>query len=120
MDEEREEHEVGLGQVQRALYCAPGSARVAERVACDRLQQGSRHYPYRMGSDGAIQDGRERCRRALRIVPGQPDQCDDVAHFAALALVRVQLRHGAFDLRHFAEQDEAFYDDPDHFRSKNS
>src|SRR6185312_1362776 len=56
MDEEREEHEVGLGQVQRTLYCAPGSARVAERVARDRLQQGSRHYPDRMGSDGAIQE----------------------------------------------------------------
>ncbi len=106
VDEEREEHEVGLGEVQCALYCVPGGARVAERLARDRLQQSSCHYPHRMGSDGAVQYGREHSRRALRIVLGQPQQRDDVTHLAALALVSVQLCDGAFDLPRFAEQDE--------------
>jgi hypothetical protein len=70
--EEREEHQVGLGQVQRALYRAPGGGGVAEFIARDRLEQGRRHHPYRMDSDGAVQDGRQRGRRPQRVVLDQP------------------------------------------------
>ena len=55
--EEREEHQVGLGQVQRVLYRALGGGGIAKLVARDRLEQGRRHHPYRMDSDGAVQDG---------------------------------------------------------------
>jgi hypothetical protein len=70
--EEREKHQVGLCQVQRALYRALGGDGVAELVARDRLEQGRRHHPYRMDSDGAIQDGRQRGCRPQRVVLDQP------------------------------------------------
>jgi hypothetical protein len=69
--EEREKHQVGLGQVQRALYRALGGG-VAELVARDCLEQGRCHHPYRMDSDGAVQDGRQRGRRPQRVVLDQP------------------------------------------------
>ena len=106
VDEEREQYKVGCGQVQRALQGACGGGRVAERIPGHRLQQGSRHEPYRVSPDGTVHDGRERGRRALRVVLGQPEQRDDVAYLGAPALACVQLRDGAFDLPRLAEQDE--------------
>ena len=55
-----------------ALYRALGGDGVAELVARDRLEQGRRHHPYRMDSDGAVQDGSQRGRRPQRVVLDQP------------------------------------------------
>jgi hypothetical protein len=43
--EEREKHQVGLGQLQRALYRALDGGGVAELVARDHLEQNRRHHP---------------------------------------------------------------------------
>lgn len=85
MDQERDEHPVGLGDIKRPLKGTPGGGSVPERVARDRLEQGGRHHPHGMGPDGAAQHGREHGRRAQRIVLGQPQQRDGVAHLAARA-----------------------------------
>jgi hypothetical protein len=42
----------------------------------------------------------------VRVVLGQPEERDGVAHLATLALARVQLGEGAFDPARFAEQHE--------------
>ena len=86
MDQERDEHPVGLSDVKRPLKGASGGGSDPERVVQDRLEQGSLHHPYGMGPDRAVQHGREHSRRALRIVLGQPQQGDGVAHLAARAL----------------------------------
>ncbi len=39
LEEERQQHAVGLGQIERALQGALGGAGVAKRVPGDRLQQ---------------------------------------------------------------------------------
>jgi hypothetical protein len=48
VQEEREEHGVGLGDIERALEGAAGGGRVAEGVACDGLQQLSLNPPDRL------------------------------------------------------------------------
>ena len=45
IDQEREEQALGLGEVEGPLEGTPGGARVAERVAGDRLEQERLHHP---------------------------------------------------------------------------
>ena len=90
VDEESHEHAVGPGEIERPLQGVPGGGRVAERVACHRLQQQSRHHRERLGPDGAVDDVRKRGRRRLRIVLGKPQRRQRGAYLWVPALVFVQ------------------------------
>jgi hypothetical protein len=110
VDEERQEHAVELGEIEGALEGAPGGGRVAERVAGDRLQQECSHHPGRMDPDSgdrAVDDGRERGGRRLRVVLGEPQRRQGGAHFCALALVLVQPYEGGFDPAGFSQPCES-------------
>ena len=97
VDAESHEHTVGPGEIEHPLQGAPGGGRVAERVACRRLQQQSRHHRERLGPDGAVDDGRERGSRRLRIVLGKPQRRQGGACLWVPALVFVQRGGGGFD-----------------------
>ena len=74
VDEEREQHAVRLGGIERALKGASGGVLVAEGVPRDRLLHQGRHQPDRMNSgNGAVDYGPERGRR-LRVAMGQPQR----------------------------------------------
>jgi hypothetical protein len=97
VDEESHEHAVGPDKIERPLQGAPGGGRVAERVACRRLQQQSRHHREGLEPDGAVDDGRERGRRRLRVVLGEPQAAQGGAYLWVSALVFVQRGEGGFD-----------------------
>ena len=108
VEQEREQQAFRLGEIEGALEGAPGGGPVAERVAGDRLEQERLNYP-EMGvrqRDGAVDDGRERLRRRLRIVLGEPQHRDSVAHFPAVALLLVQPGQGLFDAPRFTDPHE--------------
>jgi len=69
-----------------------GGGRVAERVTGDRLQQESLRHPAagQRHGDGAVEDGRERVRRGLRVASGEPKRREDDTHHPGFALLPVQ------------------------------
>ena len=106
--QEREQQALGLGEIEGALEGTPDSARVPERVAGDRLKQPSLNYPETSvhQRSGAIDDRRERHRRCLRIVLGEPKYRLGVAHLCAVALQPVHPGQGLFNALRFAHPHE--------------
>ena len=105
VQEKWQENAVGLGEIERAFQSAPGGASVAERVACDRLQQENLNQPaagirYR---GGIVEGGRERLGRRLRVVLREPKRRQDGAYLLGPALVFVHLGDGGFDASGFAQ-----------------
>ncbi len=74
MEEERQQHALGLADIEPALDGALGRIRVAERLARDRFEQTHLRHPDTRVRDwnGAVKHGRERGRRRLWVVLGEP------------------------------------------------
>jgi hypothetical protein len=107
VEQERDERAVGFGGIEGVLEGAPGGVRVAECVAGDRLQQECLHHPQRGEcGDRTVQDRRERGRRRLRVVPGEPQCRQGDAHLRALALFLVQPGDGGLDAFSLAQPQE--------------
>ena len=108
VEQEREEQALGLGEIEGTLEGAPGGARVAERVAGDRLEQERLNVPevgVRQGNR-AVNDRGELGRRRGRIALGEPEDRRGIAHLPAVALRSVQLGEGLFDALRVAQPDE--------------
>jgi len=74
VEQEREEQAFWRGAVERLLEGPPRSARVAERVTCDRLEQERLDLP-QMGvrhHHRAVDDGCEYGGRRRRVILGEP------------------------------------------------
>ena len=73
VEQERQKHALGLGEVESMLEGAPGGARVAEGVAGGRFLQPRRHHPRPADAgDRAVKDRREDVGRRPRLALGQP------------------------------------------------
>jgi hypothetical protein len=91
IQEEWQDYAVGLGDIQRLLQDTSGPDLVAQRVAGSCLQQQRRYHPHPADpGDRAVQDGRERISRRLRVAGGQPQRRRCGPHFHAGSLVRAQ------------------------------
>ena len=95
VDEEREEHAIGLGDIEGTLERAPGGGPVAECVPDDRLQHENVNQPVRPGhGGGAVQNRRQRGGRRARVVLGQPQHRLGDAGLAAVAVLVTQAAQG--------------------------
>jgi len=91
IQEERQEYAGGLGDIQRPLQGTSGGGLVAQRVAGSCRQQQRRHHPHLADpGERAVQDGRERISRRLRVVRGQSQRRHCGPHLRAGSLVLAQ------------------------------
>src|SRR6266700_1709252 len=87
------------GAVERLLEGPPGSARVAERVTGDRLEQERLDVP-QMGvrhHHRAVDDGCERGGRRRRVILGEPQRRLGDARLTSVAFRPVQAGEGLLD-----------------------
>ncbi|MGH3168875.1 MAG: hypothetical protein ACRDN0_23700, partial [Trebonia sp.] len=91
VEQELEEHAVGLGQVQGALHGDLGGGPVAERVPGGRLQDERLSQPGPPEHmDGAVENRREHGAGGVRIALGKPQRRGGDADLPAVAILVVQ------------------------------
>jgi hypothetical protein len=108
IDQEREQQAFRLGQIEGALEGTPGGARVAERVAGDRVEQESLNLPKVRARHRrrTVEDGRQSGDRRVRVVLGEPQRRRGDAHLATVALRTVHLGQELLDPLRLARQHE--------------
>ena len=104
VQQERQQHAVGLGDIERALQGALGGAGITERVPGDRLQQESLNLPGpRDHRSGAFQDRRERDGRRSRVALGEPQHRRGDADLPAVAVLFAEFGEGLLGALGLAE-----------------
>jgi hypothetical protein len=110
MQQERQEHSVGFGLVQRAFQGTPGRGRVTEHVPGYRLQQERLYQPD--GPDkrhGAVQDGGKYGRRGARIAGGKAQRRDGDADFPAFAFLLAEPGEDLLGMPGLAEEHQGLH-----------
>jgi hypothetical protein len=108
VQEERQHHAVGFGELQGAFEGALGGTGIALGFPGDGLEQESVHQRgigVRQGSEGA-KDGHERLRRGARVILGEPQCREDGTHLRGVPLTRVEPGNGDFDALGFTQPEQ--------------
>jgi hypothetical protein len=106
--QERQEHAVRLGEVERGFERARGSTPVADGLAYDRLQQEVLDCPDggRLWPAGCALERRERARGALAVVLSKSQHRERFAHRYRFAFIPVELSEGPFHALEVAQPDQ--------------